>query len=424
MLKRLPTICLLIFYIGCTIVMNGADKKRFQTEPRCNTIHSLFVCNTSDWMLPPIISLQKEEQIYISFDELSLEYRDVYYEVIHCNADWSPSSLNELDYLSGFNRNPLKEAATSFNTHMDYTHYALTLPNDEVQFKLSGNYAVRLYDYHTDEELACACFSITEDVVSIAGNVIIDTDIAFRKEYQQVEFAILTPEYKITNPHNELRITVQQNRRNDNQVTDIKPNYVQNDKLVYEHQKKLIFEAGNEYRRFEMITTQYQGMGIERIEYEPPYYHVELQLPVADRLESGYSFSQDLNGRSYIRSNSNDNSDTEADYCMVHYDLPMPLIREKGALYVMGEFTNYKFNDFCRMQYDDTRAAYHAVIPMKQGVYDYQYLFVPENEEKGTTRYTEGNYYETENEYLIMVYHRPVGSRYDRLIGYQCIKSN
>jgi hypothetical protein len=63
--------------------------------------------------------------------------------------------------------------------------------------------------------------------------------------------------------------------------------------------------------------------------------------------------------------------------------------------------------------------AFETIQLLKQGAYNYQYLFVPTNSNKTTTDLTEGNYYETENEYLILVYHRPFGERYDRLIGVQ-----
>lgn len=401
-----------------------AQKEIMQTEIKHHLIHSLFVRNTGDWMKPPILSPKEEESIQISFDEFSLDYRNVYYEIYYCNADWSLSSLNELDYLAGFNKQPLTDYTTSFNTRMDYTHYSLTLPNEEVQFKLSGNYCVRFYDYDTDEELVYACFSVSEDKITVDAKVLFDTDKSFRDEYQQVEFEIHNPRYPITNPHNELYVTVEQNRRRDNATSDLRPTYIQNDKITYQHNKNLIFEAGNEFRRFEMITTQYTGMGIERIDFRPPYYHVELQLPVSERPGTAYTFTKDLNGRTFIRHDESTQSEIEADYFMVHFDLPISPIPQKGALYIFGEFTNYKFNDFCKMQYSDESKSYHAVLPLKEGVYDYAFLFVPEGKNIATMRYTEGNYYETENEYLIKVYHRPSGSRYDKLIGYVVVNAN
>lgn len=408
------------FLFLCTFAKSA---ETYRTEGKIPGIHTLLVRHSEDWMRPPILIEGQEGKIVIGFDEFSLNYRDLYYEVIYCEADWTRSRLSSLDYMEGFNNIQLRSYATSFNTRRDYTHYSLTLPNEEVSFKLSGNYAVRFYDHDTDEELVTACFSIAENQVSISGSVEIDTDAAFRKDYQQVAFSINYPKYNINNPQTEVKVFVQQNRRPDTEVSGFQPTFLQSNKLVYQHKKELIFEACNEYRRFEMVTTHNTDMGVEKMEYVAPYYHIELQQPITNRLLSGYVYNQDLNGRSFIRYDNADNSDVEADYFVAHFRLPMQQVAG-GEMYVSGEFTNNRFTEFNRMTYNELLQQYEAVIPMKQGVYDYQYLFVPNDATRGTTKYTEGNYYETENEYLIMVYHRPLGGRYDKLIGYSILQSN
>jgi len=395
----------------------------YRTEGKIPGIHSLLVRHSEDWMRPPILIQDQEGKIEIGFDEFSLNYRDLYYEVIYCEADWTRSRLSSLDYMEGFNNIQLRSYATSFNTRRDYTHYKLTLPNEEVSFKLSGNYVVRFYDHDTEEELVTACFSIAENQVSISGSVEIDTDVAFRKDYQQVAFSINYPKYNINNPQTEVKVFVQQNRRPDTEVTGFQPTFLQSNKLVFQHKKELVFEAGNEYRRFEMVTTNNINMGVEKMEYIAPYYHIELQQPITNRPLAGYVYNQDLNGRSFIRYDKATNSDVEADYLMAHFRLPMQQVID-GEMYVSGEFANNLYTDFNRMAYNELLQQYEAVLPMKQGVYDYQYIFVPNDGTRGTTKYTEGNYYETENEYLIMVYHRPMGGRYDKLIGYSILQSN
>ncbi|MDD3161342.1 MAG: DUF5103 domain-containing protein [Bacteroidales bacterium] len=411
----------LLFLFSLSMFAQSAET--YRTEGKIDGIHTLLIRHSEDWMRPPILIEGQEGKIEIGFDEFSLNYRDLYYEVIYCEADWTRSRLSSLDYMEGFNNIQLRSYATSFNTRRDYTHYSLTLPNEEISFKLSGNYVVRFYDHDTDEELVTACFSIAENQVSISGSVEFDTDAGFRKEYQQVAFAIHYPKYNINNPQAEVKVFVQQNRRADTEVSGFQPTFLQSNKLVYQHKKELIFEGCNEYRRFEMVTTHNTDMGVEKMEYVAPYYHIELQQPLTNRLQAGYVYNQDLNGRSFIRYDKADNNDVEADYFVAHFRLPMQQVAG-GEMYVSGEFTNNRLSEFNKMAYNELLQQYEAVIPMKQGVYDYQYLFVPNDATRGTTKYTEGNYYETENEYLIMVYHRPLGGRYDKLIGYSILQSN
>ena len=54
---------------------------------------------------------------------------------------------------------------------------------------------------------------------------------------------------------------------------------------------------------------------------------------------------------------------------------------------------------------------------LKQGSYNYQYLAVPAGTMTGVTGIVEGDFYPTVNEYLIKVYYREPGGRYDRLLG-------
>ncbi|MDE6101082.1 MAG: DUF5103 domain-containing protein, partial [Paramuribaculum sp.] len=54
----------------------------------------------------------------------------------------------------------------------------------------------------------------------------------------------------------------------------------------------------------------------------------------------------------------------------------------------------------------------------KQGAYNYQYLAVPRGAStRGSTSVVEGDRYQTANEYLVKVYFRQPGSRYDRLVA-------
>ena len=87
-----------------------------------------------------------------------------------------------------------------------------------------------------------------------------------------------------------------------------------------------------------------------------------------------------------------------------------------GHLYVSGLFNGGNITRY-EMQYNDRANRYEGTVLLKQGAYDYQYLWVPDGESAGQTRPTEGDWYETSNEYLILLYYRPRGSRYDRLIS-------
>ncbi|HHU35332.1 MAG TPA: DUF5103 domain-containing protein, partial [Bacteroidetes bacterium] len=74
------------------------------------------------------------------------------------------------------------------------------------------------------------------------------------------------------------------------------------------------------------------------------------------------------------------------------------------------------------MEYDESREEYTKSLLLKQGWYNFQYVLV-DAQGKTDELMFEGSHYETENDYLIIVYYRNPRERYDRIIGYQSIKS-
>lgn len=367
-------------------------------------------------LFPPIIDLNTNEHITISFDEMTEEVSYLQYSLVHCNADWRPSALSDLEYLDGFNTNPIEEFDFSMATFAHYVHYSLTLPNEDVQFKVSGNYVLLVYPENEPERvLLQVCFSVYENNILVAPSATSRTDIDYNREHQQVSVTLNANNYRIQNPYNELKVSVTQNGRRDNEVTVNRPLRVQGCQIFFDHDRNLIFEAGNEFRRFEMVATRYAGLGVANIYHFDPYYHVEL-TPVKPRSESSYLYDQTQNGRFVIRQSGASDSDTEADYFVVHFTLdsdPIP----GGKIYIDGELTNHLYSPYNEMVYNPQTEQYEKTLLLKQGSYNYQYLFLPDGTRTATAAPVEGNYYQTVNEYLVKVYHRAPGERYDRLIG-------
>lgn len=402
--------------IGC-LFPGILSSQTYRTRTLQPDYRTLQVTVSENWMAPPVIELDGDRLIEISFDQLSHDVKYFDYSIIHCNADWKPSGLSELEYMEGFNTNPVEYAETSFNTYIPYTHYKIALPNESVRFLVSGNYAVVVYpENRSDQPVLQACFSIVDNKVGISASVTSRTDIGYNKEHQQVNFSIAHPQYPIRDPHSELKIVVTQNNRRDNEATVTSPTYIGQNELVYEHNRDLIFEAGNEYRRFETVSVRYAGLGVERIRYYDPFYHVTL-FPARSRAGGNYTYDQTQFGRFYIRRSDAEDSNLEADYFIVHFTLDYENPFIEGGIYINGELTDDRFDESSKMIYNFDTRCYEKEMMLKQGVYNYLYLFVPTGKTEGSTGLIEGNYYETMNEYLIKVFHRPQGERYDRLIG-------
>lgn len=384
-------------------------------------IKTLMVRVGDDLKASPIIRQGEDEHVEISFDELSHDYRRLAYKVEHCEADWQVSDqLIESDFLDGFGDDLLiPSVEQSMNTTVLYTHYAFRIPNEEVMLRLSGNYRVTIYDKDDDEAtpLAYAYFSLAEQQAIPAMMVSTNTDVDWNNQHQQVSMSVnFSKVNNVNNPARQFKICVLQNNRWDSAVrpaaTSVLPS-----SLLWQHCSELVFPAGNEYRKVEMLDVNVPTMGVDRIRRINPYYHFFLY---PDKPRKNYVYDEDQDGAYVIRS-TDSNVSSESDYIMVHFQLEMPE-RKDGHIVIDGRWRSRNTDpDAYIMRYDAVTQSYVANLLMKQGYYNYMYLFEPNNGgEHGALSAgpVEGNYYQTENKYTAYVYFRDPGGRTDRLLGF------
>ena len=392
-----------------TIPVTSRAQWSGSASDRINTLRTIV---NGDWERPAIITLGSDDRIEFSFDEMSHEYHRFTYHIQHCDATWKPSSgILESDYLDGFNGETIDNWENSLNTTFDYTHYSLVIPNSQVSLKLSGNYRISIRE--DGQEIAYFRFCVTEGKPLLSAKVDGNTDIDSHESHQQLNPTINYGGLTVRDPNTELYTVIMQNRRTDNAVTNPTPTYNAGNRLTYEHCRELIFPAGNEFRRFE-VTSRYDiNLNVDRISFHDPFYHATL---IQDQRRHAYTFDFDHNGRYLIRYSQAGNSDIEADYMFVHFNLASERLTG-GKLYISGHFNGGNLTSRYEMVYNSQEKAYQATVLLKMGAYDYQYLWVPDGETTGQTKPTEGDWYEAKNEYLILLYYRQRGSRYDRLVS-------
>lgn len=365
---------------------------------------SLRIVDADNRLGQPII--RGNSRINFSFDELAEDNRYLRYRLIHCNSDWQPSSLTEMDYITGFNEAEITDYRLSENTLAHYVHYDLTLPNSDMQPLVSGNYLVEIFDENDPTTtLIRARFMVDEDIAAIDLGATSRTDYDYNRKHQQLSVKANLHGAKVDNPYNDLKLIVIQNGRDYTRRELSHPLSVQSESAVYEHQKELIFPAGNEFRRFDTANTNYPGMGVESIRFTDPLYSAMLKVDVP-RASQRYVYDQDQAGRFFPAEIYSDDADINADYIETFFTLNMPRLNE--PVKIDGDLT---IGTDPTMIYDETLGAYIKSLLLKQGMYNYRYITsTAENP-------IEGDHYETGNEYLVLLYYCPPGARYDRLIG-------
>ncbi len=404
---------LFTFVLHAQTYRTGIDDRQLMT---------LVVHPVNNWQADPVIKLNGEDRLLVAFDELSHEYKRFGYRIIHCDKNWKKSSLNPIEYLEGFSENEIEASGTSINTLTNYTHYSLLIPNDHVSLKLSGNYALEVFDRdESGKTLLTACFSLLDYKVAIRGSVTANTDMDTEQDHQQIRFEVSPLGWSVRQPETEIGVIVRQNREAESEIKNILPNQISPDNLVYDHIEDLIFEGGNEFRRFEITTFKHAGIGVNKVALFTPYYNAEL-MESQPRTED-YRYDQDQNGRFLIHNTEYASTEISSDYFLVHFSYPMETPFIDGGLYLDGDLVGHRLDQNSKLSYDFNRKAYERTLFLKQGSYNYRYKFVPSSGGRPSIRKTEGSYWQTENEYSIFVYYRPIGGRYDQLIGHTVLKT-
>lgn len=373
-------------------------------------VKTLTTIVNNDWQNRPVMELGSRDVLHIGFDELSHDSHRYICHLTRCEADWSETTdVFESDWLQGFNDFPLDDYQNSLNTTVNYTHYEFTIPNSQCMIRMSGNYRLSVFDEDNGyEKILDAEFYVVEPVVNIGLNLTTNTDIDVNKSHQQVSINLEYKDLNVIRPDDEIYTVVMQNWNEQTARLNPAPQYTYHQGLRWEHQRELIFDAGNEYHKFEVLDVSHPTMGIDRIGWDGKRYQA---FPFTTTVRRNYLTDESANGAFYIRNSNRSEIAYTCDYVWVNYTLEAPY---SGEIFLQGQWTNNADATAYQMQYDANSQCYIAQVMQKQGYYSYQYV-----DKDGRTAPTEGNFFQTRNKYQVLVYYKGLGDRTWRLVGYR-----
>jgi hypothetical protein len=321
----------------------------------------------------------------------------------------------------------LNQYEFSLNTFVNFTHYELELPNRDLQFRYSGNYLLVIYEDDDFDKLVCTKrFMIVDYNIPIEAKISQPVSSLLRQRAQKIDFTLSTSNYQISNPLSDIKVVIMQNNSWDVVIDDLEPSFINNDKLVYNHDDDNVFLASNEFRYFNFRNMRILSERIQNISYKEPYYYVEL-FPDENKMFLPYSSVEDINGRFINKADRNDVSgfpEIESDYAIVKFKLKAGSDVPNSSVHLYGEFTNYRLDEYSKMEYNHDAKQYEKLVLIKQGYYNYRYVLKSNDNNKIPDHgFFEGHHYQTENDYLIFVYHLDPRAGHDKLIGYSKINS-
>jgi hypothetical protein len=374
-----------------------------------------------DPVIPPILPITQQNPLVLEFDEIGSDVQSYYTRVIHCNADWSESSLISSQYLDKYNEFFISERNASFNTRLSYVHYKFYVP----KVKISGNYIIAVYRNNDVTDIVLTKrFIVYENNISITPQVKFSMNVGERDRKQQVDFVINYGSYDILNPLQNLKVMVRQNHRWDNIINGLKPTFVKDDirRLEYVYfNGESDFYGKNEFRALEIKSIRFSGINVLKTITEPDKIEVLLKED-RNRNHQAYGLEYDINGKYLIIHYESGDTETQPEYIFVNFFLKSEPLN--GKVYVLGEISNWRSLSDYELTYDETRKGYTGRILLKQGIYNYQYGFLPSGSSIMDEVYFEGSHSVTQNVYDIIAYYRPPGTLTDLVIGYASVNYN
>ena len=380
-----------------------------EVNPPANIKTVIFKGKTEDQF--PIV--KQGESLYLEFDDVLANEQDYYYKIVHCDYDWTPSALLKSQYLIGFDNQRIIDYENSYTTLQPYSNYRLTIPNENVRLRVSGNYLLEIYNQRGELQFSRR-FIVYQDLVQEGAYIKRVRDYEFFNEKQAVHFTINSTGFPLVNPLKEVKVAILQNYHWPTALYNIVPQFILGNDLVYRYDKETSFFGGNEFLNFDTKDLRAPTAAISRIEFEDVYQHYLFTNRY--RNEEPYTYFPDINGDFVIRTLQGTDVAREAEYTDVHFSLPYTEVLGLDEVYVFGKFNNYALEEINKMSYNEENGNMESVIRLKQGFYNYKFV-TRDDEGLVSLNLVDGNYHFTENTYTVLVYYRNFGDLYDSIIG-------
>ena len=413
--------CILCLQFFCTTAQREPDKVYMPN------IHGVKLFVSGNQVSYPIINLGVASVLELHFDDLDMHIKNYNYTFQLCNADWQPVDLSSFDYIKGFSQNRLSQYRVSSIAKIKYIHYQVLLPENNCMPSKSGNYLLKVFLNGDTSQLAFTQrMLVAENYIPTSIQVQQPFNSEIGRTHQKIQFSLDVGKLNLVNPQQQLKVVVLQNYRWDNAVTGIQPVFMRQNLYEYNGEKDFEFPAGKEFRWVDLQSFRFHSDRVRKMNIDSTPFEVDV-APDAERTQQRYLFYADMNGFFEINTTDGVNPWWQGDYAHVHFTL-IPANNQPypgKKIYIAGQFTHYFLNDSTQMQFNNSKGIYETTLLLKQGYYTYTYVTTDRNDpnpfpDQSTV---EGNYWETENDYTVLVYFHSLSGRHDELVGVTTVNS-
>ncbi len=411
-----------IIALLCFATRAHAQPERIDLRP-IDTVYkekvkTVFINNRWHPTLFPYVLLGSEDVLNVSFDILEGTPQYLNVSFYHFNYDWTQSEMLPAEYLRGINLFEVRNFQTSNYTLVPYVHYECTVPVSN--FLISGNYLLVVYNQDA-EVLFTRRFYVTENSVLVSVKFGQPDNIQYTYTHHSLDITINTNKKFVQNDQRELKLMVMQNGNPHTTQYHFEPRINQGDLFYFNRLDGILFPAMKEFRIKDMSAINYRTQDIEYWESRDNKFLCWLKPDVVREYRPYYT-ENEINGSFLNYNKSNRSQPPHAlEYVWAQFTLEVPRAFD-DPVYVFGQLSDWSIKPDFKMEYDESRKIYRAEVLLKMGYYNHIYVLGKANGPDHTP--LEGNWYETENQYQVVVYYRSMVNRYDQILFAGTFNSN
>lgn len=414
------------YWLVCLFILPLIASAQLPDETYHRNIRTVKLFLKDNQLSYPIINLGTTDQLELHFDDLDGYVKNYSYTFQLCDADWTPNPyLGPFDFIKGFTQQRISQYRVASIATQEYVHYQASIPDRNCMPSKSGNYLLKVFLNGDTSKLAFTRrLLVVEPRADIGAQVQQPFGARYFRTHQKVHLVVNKTKLDILNPQQQVKTVILQNFRWDNTAKMIQPSFIKQYTLEYNSENDAVFPGGKEFRWIDLRSFRFKSERVDSNDLtQKPFYIVA--VPDRERSTQRYLFFRDLNGFYEVSTTDLINPWWQNDYAKVRFTFvpagnqPYP----DKEVFIAGELTGYKLNADSKMEYNAALGVYQKELILKQGYYSYTYVTKGINDKVPSVEQTDGNLWETENDYTILVYYRSLTGRHDELVGVTTVNS-
>jgi hypothetical protein len=384
--------------------------------------------------LPPVLLLNKPNSVQSNVGSKQLTFEiDIYADVspsfyatfVHCDIDWNEDDNNFINN-SGFMRtSDFSWESAPYSSSFYSQRAKLKFPNAQVQFKYSGNYKIKIFEYYNDDKpIAEAKFFVIEPLAEMQ----LYFNSSFYKSQFQVSNSAYNIEVRLSAPSNlfnsQLKnVVIYRNNRYSEPYKINEDAFRGNQNQLYKYTFPTSVIGFSSYEK-RFFLNELPAENVYRTLYmenpaEYPTGNYAVRMPFSDYVRNG-NYLYDDNDGAMITSQI---SASEDNYVYLEFILDPAELKSNEDVFVSGSFNNWNPDIRWLMNWDEKSRLYRLKQWVRRARHDYLYgtgkLNIDTKKfENISFDYFEGNTVYSNHSIIAFAYYRNMDfGGYDSIIG-------